>query len=183
MKLDKEQQNKVEENMGLVGKVIKDRVHGLDRNGIFTYEDLYQIGCIGLCKAAATDRGTGSFSTYAYRLIWNEICDALIAGNKRQAHEILTDEELPCPLHSEEASGSIDRLDVQSALGHAFDTAPNGIKKGIRAVLLMEAGYSSSDAGHVLGLPANSVRALASKARAYLRAQPDFCALREVELY
>lgn len=95
MKLDKEQQKRVEENLGLVGKVIKDRVHGLDRNGIFTYEDLYQIGCIGLCKAAATDRGSGSFSTYAYRLIWNEICDALIAGNKRQAHEILTDEELP----------------------------------------------------------------------------------------
>ena len=93
------------------------------------------------------------------------------------------DEDLPCPLHSEEVSNSIDRLDVQSALGHAFDTAPNGIKKGIRALLLMEAGYSSSDAGHVLGLPANSVRALASKARAYLRAQPDFCALREVELY
>ena len=104
MKLDQEQQNKMEENMGLVGKVIKDRVHGLDRNGIFTYEDLYQIGCIGLCKAAATDRGTGCFSTYTYRLIWNEICDALISGNRRQAHEILTDEELPCPLHSEEVS-------------------------------------------------------------------------------
>jgi DNA-directed RNA polymerase specialized sigma24 family protein len=85
-------------------------------------------------------------------------------------------------LHSEKASGLIDRLDVQSALGHAFDNAPNGIKKGIRALFLMEAGYSSSDAGQVLGLPANSVRALASKARGYLRSQPDFRALREVEL-
>ena len=42
---------------------------------IYSHDDLYQIGCIGLCKAAATDKG-GCFSTYAYRLIWNEICDA-----------------------------------------------------------------------------------------------------------
>lgn len=44
-------------------------------------------------------------------------------------------------------------------------------------------GLMSKQEAYVLGLPANSVRALASKARAYLRAQPDFCALREVELY
>lgn len=40
------------------------------------YDDIFRIGCIGLCKAAATDKG-GTFFTYAYRLIWNEICDAL----------------------------------------------------------------------------------------------------------
>ena len=49
--------------------------------------DLFQIGCIGLCKAAATDRG-GNFSTYAYRLIWNEICSALVHATKRQETEL-----------------------------------------------------------------------------------------------
>ena len=48
--------------MGLVGKVIKDKVHGVNGLGIYTYDDLFQIGCIGLCKAAATDKG-GCFST------------------------------------------------------------------------------------------------------------------------
>ena len=76
MKLTAEQQRKAEENMGLVGKVIADKVHGT-YFGRYTREDLFQIGCIGLCKAAATDKG-GCFSTYAYRLIWNEICTALI---------------------------------------------------------------------------------------------------------
>ena len=80
MKLTAEERIIVEDNMGLVGRVIKDKVHL--PSGIFTYEDLFQIGCIGLCKAAATDRG-GCFSTYAYRLIWNEICDALIRATVR----------------------------------------------------------------------------------------------------
>ena len=82
MILSAEQRRRVEENMGLVGKVIKDKVHDTNRCGIYTYDDLYQIGCLGLCKAAATDKG-GTFSTYAYRLIWNEICDALIYANRR----------------------------------------------------------------------------------------------------
>ena len=76
MKLTEQQQKLVEENMGLVGKVIKDKVHGLNNMFFYTYEDLFQIGCIGLSKAAATDKG-GVFSTYAYRLIWMKY-DALI---------------------------------------------------------------------------------------------------------
>ena len=38
--------------------------------GIHTYDDLFQIGCVGLCKAADTYKaGKASFSTYAYMLI------------------------------------------------------------------------------------------------------------------
>lgn len=60
--------NLAEENMGLVHQVIKDKIHGYGQWGFYTYDDLFQIGCIGLCKAAAADKG-GTFSTYAYRLI------------------------------------------------------------------------------------------------------------------
>ena len=91
MKLTAEQQRKAEENMGLVGKVIADKVHGT-YFGSYTREDLFQIGCIGLCKAAATDKG-GCFSTYAYRLIWNEICTALISATRKASGEQPT--ELP----------------------------------------------------------------------------------------
>lgn len=48
MVLTPKQQRIVEENMGLVGKVIKDKVHGIGQQGVFTYEELFQIGCIGL---------------------------------------------------------------------------------------------------------------------------------------
>ena len=86
MTLTERQQRIVEENMGLVGRVIKDKVHGLGQEGTFTYDDLFQIGCIGLCKAAATDKG-GCFSTYAYRLIWNEICDTLVKTTRINQNE------------------------------------------------------------------------------------------------
>ena len=74
----------------LVQKVINDKIHGPYQLGIYTYDDIFQIGCIGLCKAAATDKG-GTFSTYAYRLIWNEVCDALIYSTKRHATEFSSD--------------------------------------------------------------------------------------------
>ena len=90
MKLNAEAQRKVEENLGLINKVINDKVHGPYHMGIYSREDLFQIGCIGLCKAAATDKG-GNFSTYAYRLIWNQICDALIYSTRRQANEVTYD--------------------------------------------------------------------------------------------
>jgi len=74
-----ERNKKIEENMGLVGQVIKDKVREIHRIGIYTYDDLFQIGCVGLCKAADTYRAEGDacFSTYAYIIIRNEIYDAL----------------------------------------------------------------------------------------------------------
>lgn len=48
MKLNAEQQKKVEDNLGLVNKVINDKVHGPYYLGMYTRDDLFQIGCIGL---------------------------------------------------------------------------------------------------------------------------------------
>ena len=96
--LTKEQRIKVEENMGLVGKVIQDCVHTLGAGSMFGYDDLFQIGCLGLCKAAQTDKPghTVAFSTYAYRLIRNEIYTELERATRR-GREVATDPaELPC---------------------------------------------------------------------------------------
>ena len=45
MTLTQPQQKKVEQNLGLVGKVIKDKVHNPGQNSIYSYDDLYQ--CTG----------------------------------------------------------------------------------------------------------------------------------------
>lgn len=123
MTLTAEQQKKVEQNIRLVQKVINDKVHGPYQLGIYTYDDIFQIGCIGLCKAAATDKG-GTFSTYAYRLIWNEICDALIYSTRWQATELSSD---MVPLVVEDPTVSIadvaTQLDVQAALKAAKQKA------------------------------------------------------------
>lgn len=95
--LTKEQRIKVEENMGLVGKVIQDSVHTLGAGSMFGYDDLFQIGCLGLCKAAQTDKPghTVAFSTYAYRLIRNEIYTELERATRRGREVPLT--LLNCP--------------------------------------------------------------------------------------
>ena len=50
MTLTAVQQKKVEENMRLVHQVIKDKVHGYRQWGFHTYDDLFQIGCVGYVK-------------------------------------------------------------------------------------------------------------------------------------
>ena len=167
MTLNDAQRKQVEENMGLVGKVIKDKVHGVNGLGIYTYDDLFQIGCIGLCKAAATDKG-GRFSTYAYRLIWNEICSALIYANRRAGKEVPTEPEI---LYTYEAE--IVPQQTYNTLTDLLDEAErvtSGVtKKGIQAIRLMVNGYTAREIGEQMGASASNVTAWVSRARAFLR--------------
>ena len=170
MTLTQPQQRKVEQNLGLVGKVIKDKVHNPGQNSIYSYDDLYQIGCIGLCKAAYSDKG-GCFSTYAYRLIWNEICTALIYANRRAAKEC---ELIP------EVLGKEDNLDEHHELSMILDrleaNASEAMAKGIRAIRLSAEGYSHAEIGSILGESGKCVAARISRTRKYLRSHPDLSA-------
>lgn len=173
MTLTAEQQRKIEENMGLVHQVIKDKVHGYGQWGFYTYDDLFQIGCIGLCKAAARDKG-GTFSTFAYRLIWHEICDALIQATKRYADEVAAD--VTPYISSEPENGEFLcglRIDLSQALSSARKEAPPSTAKGIDAMILMSHGYTSSEIGEHMGASAKLVCAWVSKARKFLKSRPE----------
>lgn len=177
MMLTAEQQKRVEENMGLVGRVIQDKVHGPYQFGVYSQEDLFQIGCIGLCKAAATDKG-GCFSTYAYRLIWNEICDALVYSSRRREMEVVG-EEVSFQQAEPAASSPELRMDIYGALELAEAGAPLSTVKGIQAMVLMAKGYSSREIGEEMGASAKLVCAWVSKARKFLQARPEFRSLAE----
>lgn len=173
MTLTVEQQRKAEENMGLVHQVIKDKVRGYGQWGFYTYDDLFQIGCIGLCKAAATDKG-GTFSTYAYRLIWHEICDALIQSTKRYADEVVAD--VTPYINAEPEKGQFLsglRMDLSRALSTVRKEAPPSTAKGIDAMILMSQGYTSSEIGERMGASAKLVCAWVSKARKFLKSRPE----------
>lgn len=170
MILTNEQQVKVEENLGLVNRVINDKVHGLSKMGIYSRDDLYQIGCIGLCKAAATDKG-GNFSTYAYRLIWNQICDALIYATRRKAVEIYCD---VIPYICEPIGEMSElKLDVDQAIQTAKSSAPPSTAKGIDALVLMAKGYTCREIGKKMNASDKLVSAWMSKAKTFLRARPE----------
>lgn len=177
MKLTQKQREVVEANMGLVGKVIKDKVRHVNDLGIYTYDDIYQIGCIGLCKAAATDKG-GCFSTYAYRLIWNEICDALIYAARRGEKEVLTYDS--CQIEPKEYDqDQTVGAEIGDILSRAKAQASPTTRKGIMAIEMRVQGYSCSEIGAYLHAPVNHVTAWMSKARKYLRAIPELRAAYE----
>ena len=153
MRLTEQQRVKVVENMGLVGKVIKDRVTVYE-GGIDSYNDLFQTGCIGLCKAAATDKG-GCFSTYALR-----------KTAALRAHEYAMGEMLP------EAQGSSSdpelRIALTDMLRKVRREANPTVRKGIDGMELLAAGYTCREIGEREHTAANVVSARVSQARKYL---------------
>lgn len=168
------QQKKVKDNMGLVNKVIREKVHSPYSVGLFTYDDLYQIGCIGLCKAATTDKG-GTFSTYAYRLIWNEICDALIYATRRQSHEILIEDEArlaDCQTHMDPEAFDKKEL-TWGALKKAKASASPFLSRCIDLLVRKIEGESCKEIGLSIGVSDKQVAAYISKARKYLKSHPD----------
>ena len=172
MTLTPEQMRIAEENMGLVGKVIKDKVHGLGQPGTPEYDDLFQTGCVGLCKAAATDKG-GCFSTYAYRLIWNEICDELARSTRL--------------IQKEQGSDSIDAVvdagtglrdtlhntELRHALQQAKANASKAVAKGITCLELSVQGYNSQELAQMYQAEAAKVRMWMTRARKYLQSIPE----------
>ena len=164
-----EQHKIVEENMGLVGKVIKDKVHGLGQPGTSSYDDLFQTGCIGLCKAAMTDKG-GCFSTYAYRLIWNEICDELSRctrlTQKEQSAEMID-------LRVEWQQNPLQTSELRYTLRQAKNNASETAAKGITCLELTVQGYSSKELAKLFQAEAATVRMWMSRARKYLRGIPE----------
>ena len=167
--LNDEQRVLVEENMGLVGKVIKDCLKRPGAQGCYTYDDLFQIGCIGLCKAAQTNRpGRGAFSTYAYLLIRNEFYNEL-ERSTRYAREVSS-----CYLELEDDPRQTDYdqqircRELMNLLEHAEAAATGITAKGIRALRMMAEGYSCKEISAQYGTTPNNITAWMSKARKFL---------------
>jgi len=168
MKLNDEQRILVERNTGLVGQVIKDKVRNISAIGIFTYQDIYQIGCVGLCKASATYiQGAGRFSTYAYIIIRNEIFNALAKATTLRKHETAI---FPDAQSADIALNDNDS-DIQRTLDLALSYASGINAKGIIAIHMLAQGYTYREIGERMGgVSANNVTAWVSRARKYLKA-------------
>ncbi len=195
MQLSIEQQRLGEDNLALVHKVIKDKVRGVGI-GIYTYEDLFQFGCVGLCKAAYTDKFQYAFnrenafseakirfSTYAYRLIWNEICTQLEYSTKVSAESAVDSETLVMygvkkQTGHDDAEKADARISLELILAEAEKSASTTVAKGIRALRYMAAGYTSAEIARMMGVGScHNITACISKARKYLKADAEFIKL------
>ena len=177
LRLTDNQRTRVEQNMPLVARVLKSCVHNPNQCGIFSYDDLYQYGCIGLCNAASSysEDGDATFETYAYLLIRNEIFKQLEYATRRKQREIYTEpEDASAILPSETDAG--DGLD--SLLCTMASNTSGIIAKGIEAIRLQAQGYSCKEIGqHFDGASDNNVSAWISRARKYLRQTPAIAEL------
>lgn len=179
MELTPWQKQVVEDNMGLVGKVIKDKVRGIGQPGTPEYNDLFQIGCIGLIKAVATDKG-GCLSTYAYRLIWNEICDELVRNTRLVLNEQAADTIEILSQTPEQALDPLETIDLRNILQQSKMQAPGGTARGIDCLKLSIQGYSSEEIGAIIGADSGTVRMWMARARKYLKRIPELQQCAEV---
>jgi len=168
----------VEENIGLVDKVIKDWVHNIQGLGTYTYKDIYQIGYYALCKAVIEERLSDGSSTYAYIMIRNTIFNSLKSATRKRKSEVSTDPSLI----NDPDDSSMDSVEMKSDLYAALDDAEKNakgvVKKGIQSMRLMALGYTSSEIGAEMNVPANNVTEWISKSRKYLKSIPAIAELR-----
>ena len=117
---------------------------------------------------------TKTASAYAYRLIWNEICSALIYANRRAGKEISTEPEVLSTYEAEIVPEQLDNT-ITALLDEAERSAAGVTAKGIRALRLMADGYTAREIGEHMGVSANNVTAWVSRARRYLREIGRYC--------
>jgi len=181
MPLNNMQQKLVEDNLGLVGTVIQENVRNVNKLGVFNYEDIFQIGCEGLSKAAMNYKaGKNKFSTCAYIYIRNEIFNALDYATVRRRNEEIVDSEIVQGLIPTQDEFEDSSSDLNKMLDAVKARATGVVAKGIDAIRLMAEGYTCREIGELMGgVSANNITAWISKARAFLKNDPDITAFRE----
>ena len=113
------------------------------------------------------------FSTYAYRLIWNEICDALVYASRKHSKEDATDDvRLTYPQEDYEPNMDM-KIELYELIKKAKRDVSPSVAIGIDALLLMNDGYTAKDIGVRFGKTANTITALVSKAKKHLRSVPE----------
>lgn len=185
----------VEENLGLVRHVIKKYISSPRDMGAYSHEDLFQIGCIGLWKAAQSYDPTKSrFVTYACLLIRHELYDEL--GKLNRARKVTTLEdtgfldaislEEPDPAEwtleeqiEQKVCNDQNRDIVWGTYGKAKEEASEFIQKGIQALERMADGETCGEIAAAMQAPVNHVTAWMAKARKYLRSKPELRQLLE----
>lgn len=165
------QQTLVTKNLGLVSHVIETCVSLPYDQSVYDCDDLYQIGCIGLCKAAAATTGKGKFSTYAYKVIRNEIYNALIYAARR-THSMYIE-----TMQEKEAEDIYDTASSQAileSLERSKQGADTMVCKGIEAIVQSAQGVPRPEIARSIGISVNSLRAYISVARKHLKQNKQF---------
>lgn len=177
MNLDKDKAKLVEENIRVVNAVIKKEICLNNQDIDLEFDELYQIGCLALCKAATLfDESKGAnFFTYAYRIVKNTLLDHCRKVQCKQKYMSDTGGSIP-----EGAAGTSDEEISEAQFWKSFSKITRYAKskytgvvlKGIEAIEFKTLGYNGNEIAKLYGVKVNHVNAWISKARAKLRNDP-----------
>lgn len=184
--LSDSQRRLTEQNLNLVSRVIH-RYIIVNANLVgFEYDDLYQEGCIWLCKAAASfQTGKGvPFTAYAEKVVANGLrthC-RLMGGKQKWScciplysdSDILrsTLEQIPDITYQED--GMLTDMDVMQLLHRLKRQYTGTARLGIEAIELKVKGYSGKEIAAMYGVKPNLVGAWISRAKQKLRQNQVF---------
>ena len=90
-KLNAEQQKMVEQHLDLVSIIIRKYISVNEQVRGLEYEDLYQYGCLALCKAAYLYDGRVKFETFAGTVIRNALLDECRKAMKNYSRSLSYD--------------------------------------------------------------------------------------------
>lgn len=159
--------------------IVNDSLYG------FEYDDLYQEGCIWLCKAAVSFDETRNvkFSTYAERVVINGLRTYCRLMCSKQKHHI----QLPAQKEQDEEVFSLDQIPAEDTLEQLFEEQDiyillqsmkqqysGTIRLGIEAIEWKVKGFSGAEIAKMYGVKPNLVGAWISRASSRLKKNSDF---------
>lgn len=173
LRLSEQEERMFMENEKLIHKNIHCYIESAGEYGINSYEDLVQVGRIGLCKAIKTyDKEKAKFSSYAMTVIKNTILSELKSKKNRNRERTDYFEDLNEKETVEQSYELKINLDAQDAYMVVKNCGTNygGIaEKGVNAIIMMSQGYSCKEIGEVYNVDSKTITAWISRARQKLR--------------
>lgn len=183
IRLNSEQQKLVESNLTVVPWAIRETLQVNSHVCGLEYDDLYQEGCIWLCRAALSyDSSRSQFSTYAKAVVRNGLISHYRQVSRYQKHI----SRLPVEEQGETAAGSVPQNDPDEFLRHLSDTETSELLKsrlpdyhgvarlGIEALELKVKGMTITEIARLYGVPPSHVGAWISRSVKKLQKDREF---------
>lgn len=185
------QRDMVEANMDTVRWAIRTSIQVNEQLYGFGYDDLFQEGCIWLCKAAVTydPEGGASFPTYAQKVVENGLrtyCRLMHSKERRsfpvsEIFDAEADDRCAVAAGIRSFQEQLAEVDALSLLESAKQQYDGVARLGIEAMQLKFIGLSNTDIAARYGVKANYLGAAIHRAAERLRSNRDFLKSLEYE--
>ncbi len=182
--LNQEQQALVETHLWVARRVVLNSIHVNETIYGFGYEDLYQEGCILLCKAAVSyDKEVASFTAYAKKVVRNGLISycRIMCGHQKHFQYLETGEQGELMVNGEVLLGQTDQIaehikemELLELLERCKEYYAGITLLGIEAIAWKLRGLELKDIADIYQVPSTHVGAWISRAAAKLRNSKQF---------